>query len=164
MFVWNLEKCLSVFDTVYVSSDSFDILNIAEGLGAKVIFRDETLCGDVPDIPVFQHALSKMPKEVDGIVAIHANNPTIERNLIHMAKKCLELGAEEVMTCHPMTRSTDYKEQANHINGSIRGMTRNRLENYPDPYHPEPDILLLDTSLEIETPADFKEALKQHVY
>lgn len=161
MFVWNLEKCLQVLDEVYVSSDSQAILDMAVREGARGIFRTEELCGDCPDIPVFQHALSKMDKDVGGIVAVHANNPLLEKNLITMTKKCLEMGAEEVMTCHPMTINSDYKRQHNKINGSIRGMTRERLENYKDAFHPEPDVLLVDTSLEIETQDDFIKLLCQ---
>lgn len=155
MFLWNLEKCLSVFDDVYVSSDSYEILQLASKHGAIAIHRGEELCGDVPDIPVFQHALSKMPKEVTGVVAVHANNPTIDRNLIAIIKRGLEMGVPEVMTCHPMTKLDKYKEQSNHVNGSIRGMSRDRLENYGDPYHPNPEMLVVDNSLEIETPEDY---------
>jgi CMP-N-acetylneuraminic acid synthetase len=155
MFLWNLEKALSVFDEVYVSSDSYEILEMASMNGAKAIHRGQELCGDTPDIPVFQHALSKMPKDVDGVVAIHANNPTIDRNLIAMIKKCLEMGAPEVMTCYPMTYENSYKDQNNPINGSIRGMNRERLENYEDAFHPTPEILVVDNSLEIETPEDY---------
>ena len=159
MFVWNLRKCLTVFDDVYVTSDSYDILAMASKEGAIAIHRGEELCGDAPDIPVFQHALSKMPKNVGGIVAVHANNPTVDRNLIAIAKKGLEMGVPEVMSCHPMTKEKqkNYKKQGNLVNGSIRGMTRERLENYPDPYHPNPEMLLVDTSLEIETPEDFNQ-------
>lgn len=161
MFLWNLEKCLSVFGDVYVSSDSQDILDIAFQAGAKGILRGEELCGDCPDIPVFQHALKVMPHDVDGIVAVHANNPTLEKSLILLTRMNLEMGAQEVMTCHPMSINSDYKLQHNKINGSIRAMTRGRLENYKDAYHPEPDILLVDTSIEIETQYDFDKALLQ---
>jgi CMP-N-acetylneuraminic acid synthetase len=32
MFIWNLEKCLDIFDRVYVSSDSDEILELATRL------------------------------------------------------------------------------------------------------------------------------------
>jgi CMP-N-acetylneuraminic acid synthetase len=159
MFIWNLRKCLRVFEHVYVSSDSYEILQLASKEGAIAIHRGEELCGDVPDIPVFAHALKHMDPKVDAIVAVHANNPTIDRNLIAIAKKCLEMGVPEAMSCHPMTkeRKKNYKKQGNLVNGSIRGMTRERLENYPDPYHPNPEMLFVDYSLEIETPEDFNQ-------
>ena len=157
MFLWNLEKCISLFDRVYVSSDSYHILKLATMNGALAIHRGEDLCGDVPDIPVYQHALSKM-RDVFGIVAVHANNPTIEKNLIALVKKHIEMGIPEVMTCHPITHEVHYKSHHHKINGSIRGMTVERLTNYGDPYKPKPEILVVDRSTEIETLEDFNEA------
>lgn len=131
---------------------------MAESAGAIPILRGQNLCGDVPDIPVFQDALRCMD-DADGIVAVHSNNPTVEKNLIVMVKKCLEMGAQEVMTCHPMVHTSQYKEQYNKVYGSIRGMTRKRLENYDDPYKPEPDVLLVDNSIEIETLEDYNRVI-----
>lgn len=160
MFLWNLEKSLSVFEEVYVSSDSYQILELAVLHGAKAIHREKELCGDTPDIPVFQHALKKMGPDVDAIVAVHANNPTIDRNLIAIVKKQLEMGAPECMTCYPMSRNKEYKKQANHVYGSIRGISRQRLENYGDPYHPNPEVLTVDNSVEIEDLKDYNELNK----
>ena len=154
MFLWNLKKLLMIFDDVYVSSNSNEILELAESVGAKPILRREELCGETPDIPVFQDALRHMGN-VDGIVAVHANNPLIDIDLINKTAYLLLMGSEEVMTCHPMTHGDVYKEQANKVNGSIRGMSKYRLEHYPDPYKPNPDILLVDNSIEIETQSDF---------
>lgn len=158
MFLWNVEKCLSLFDRVYVSSDSSRILKMATEAGAMAIRRGEELCGDVPDIPVYQHALSKM-RDVSAVVAVHANNPTIDKNLIALTKKLLDSGVQEVMTCYPMTHSEHYHDQHNRIYGSIRGMSVERLAHYPDPYHPNPDVLITDVSTEIETPESFEKAL-----
>lgn len=159
MFLVNVKKCLCIFDNVYVSSDSDWILDMAEKEGAKAIKRGEDLCGDVPDIPVFQHALTFMGP-VEGIVAVHANNPTIDINLIATTKKLLEMGVSEVMTSYPMEGGgTGYKNQCAYINGSIRGISRDRLENYGDPYEPDPDVMLVDTSIEIETQEDFDQSL-----
>lgn len=160
MFVVNLEKCLKIFDEVYVSSDDYEILHLASLHGARGIHRSEELCGDTPDIPVFQHAINKMG-DCDGIVAVHANNPNIECNLIAMVKKMMEMGVPEVMTCHPMSKHINYKQQGNGINGSIRGISKHRLLNYGDPFHPNPEVLLVDTSLEIETQEDYEKALRQ---
>lgn len=159
MFLWNVEKCLRIFDRVYVSSDSYRILEMATRAGAIAIHRGEELCGDVPDIPVYQHALKKMGNPA-GVVAVHANNPTIESNLIAFAKRQLEMGVSEVMTCYPMTHGADYHKQHNAIYGSIRGFSVERLENYPDPYKPEPQVLIVDHSTEIETPESYEQALR----
>lgn len=155
-FLWNVEKCKKLFAEVYVSSDSKDILKLAERAGAIPIKRQKKLCGDTPDIPVFQHAMGKM--DCDAFIAVHANNPTMHWSTIKMCKLGLVFGAEEVMTCHPMKHGKDYKKQHNKIYGSVRGMTRRRLENYPDPYRPNPDLLIVDDSIEIETQKDWDQA------
>lgn len=164
MFLTNLEKCLKIFDRVYVSSDSDEILDVARTAGAFAILRDKGLCGDTPDIPVFQHALSMMDRsnypKVDAIVAVHSDTPLIEPALICLSKRLIEWGAEEVMTAHKMKGAKKYKDQSSPIYGSIRAMTRNRLISYPKIYEPDPDVLLVDTSPEIETPADYKELLE----
>lgn len=159
-FLWNVEKCLKLFKKVYVSSDSEEILRIAKAAGAIPIHRGEELCGDVPDIPVFQHAFQEMGP-VLGIVAVHANNPTIRPELIERIKYLIELGAPEVMTCHPMTHGDDYHKQHNKIYGSIRGLRAARLLTYGNPYKPTPEILLVDESIEIETQESFDAALCQ---
>lgn len=161
MFVWNLLKCVDIFDVVYVSSDSQSILNIARLHGAKGIERGPELCGDCPDIPVYQHAVDNMPN-VTGVVAVHANNPTISKNLIATVKRIVDMGVPEVMTCHPITHSKDYFQHANRLYGSIRGMTTEKLMNYGDPYKPEPDVLVVDDSIEIETQEDYDQCLNHH--
>lgn len=152
MLQWNLEKCLELFDRVYVSSDSDEILNFAQSFGAIGIKRGEDLCGDVPDIPVYLHALAEMEKGgmVSGIVAVHVDTPTLRLDTIDDIALFLEIGYDEVMTCHPMTRADNYKEQHNAIFGSVRGMSRERLINYGDPYKPNPEMLIVDDSVEIE--------------
>lgn len=156
MFLENLTKLIKVLGkkNVYVSSDDFEIINRAKMLGANTIVRSENLCGDVPDIPVYQHAITFMGK-VDGIIAVHANNPTIDINLIEMTKTLLKLEIPEVMTCHPIERTEKYKDQNMKVNGSIRGMSIERLNNYGDPYKPNPEVWIPDNSLEIETKEDY---------
>lgn len=162
MFLNNLEKCLKVFDRVYVTSDSKEILELAQSEGAYAIRRGPELCGDVPDIPVFQHAMDNIPN-CDGFVAVHADTPMIEQNLIVLAKRLLEMGVEEIMTCHKMNGGVrNYKDQANRIYGSIRAMSRFRAYNYPNAMKPDPDVLLVDTSPEIETLADYQSLFKQY--
>lgn len=160
-FLWNVEKCVKIFDKVYVSSDSDEVLALAEKARAIPIKRGEELCGDVPDIEVYQHAYQQMGN-VMGIVAVHANNPTIQPLLIERVKYLIELGSPEVMTCYPMTHGTDYHAQHNRINGSIRGMSTERLLRYPDPYKPDPEILIVDNSTEIETEESYCIAYLEH--
>lgn len=150
MFLWNLEKCLNLFDDVYVSSDDPEILQMAQDYGARTIVRGQELCGDTPNIPVYQHAVGKM-KKTDAIVAVQANSPTLDERLIAMVEDLLESGLNEVMTCHP-----NYS-----IYGSIWAMTKKRLANYKDPYKPTPEALLVDTSTDIHNQEDLEKALHE---
>ncbi len=150
MFLVNTKKCLKIFSRVYVSSDDDWILDEAEWAGAIPIKRGEELCGDTPNIPVYQHALQFM-NGVDGIVAVQCNSPTIDSKLIETAKELLEKGFNEIMTMH----------EDRSIYGSIWALSRKRLENYKDYYKPEPDILLKDKSIDIHTSLDLEKALCQ---
>lgn len=145
MFLTNVKKCVSIFKDTYVSSDSHQTLKEAESVGAIGILRGEDLCGDTPSVPVFQHAFQQMSSDIDGIISVQANSPQVERNLIVLVKKLMEIGMQEVMTC-----DKDYK-----IYGSIWGISKERLLNYGDPYKQKPDVLLLDTSLDIHTLSDY---------
>lgn len=147
MFVANLEKCLKIFDEVFVSSEDQAIRDIAWKAGATTIPRPIGLCGDTPNIPVYQHAMTKMRS--DGLVAVQANSPTIEPNIIALAKHMLEMGIPEVMTMHP-DRS---------IYGSVWGILTSKLANYPDPYDPHPEVLIRDTSLDIHTQDEYEQAV-----
>ena len=150
MFLVNVKKCLRIFDEIYVSSDSDYILDLATQVGAIGIKRGDELCGDTPNIPVYQHALQFMG-DVDAIVAVQANSPTVESNLIILTKSLMERGIEEVMTC-----DLDYK-----IYGSIWAISTRKLRNYGDPYSPHPQILLVDKSMDIHTERDYEAACRQ---
>ena len=152
MFLWNVEKCVGIFEKTYVSSDSDAILKLAKKAGAIPIKRPKELCGNTPNIPVYQHCWEQMGKP-DGIVAVQANSPAIDRRLIILAMRLLEFGNQEIMTCH-----LNYD-----IYGSIWALTKERLFVYETDYefrHPCPDILILDPSEDIHTLKDFKKAEK----
>jgi CMP-N-acetylneuraminic acid synthetase len=151
MFLWNLEKCLSIFDDVFVSSDSEEILKIAEENGAIPIKRGKKLCGDTPNIPVYRHAQKIM--SADAFVAVQANSPEVPETLIRFTKDILQEGTFlEVMTCHK-----DFK-----LYGSIWGMTSDRLAKYGDPFKPTPEVLLLDPSVDIHTKKDYAKSINNH--
>lgn len=149
MFVVNLRKCLQVFPETYVSSDSDEILNTAWKEGAKIIKRGTELCGDTPNIPVYQHALKYMDQP-KGIVAVQANSPTVALQTIELVRDALESGAEEAMTIH----------DDGSIYGSVWGMTTNRLLNYGDPYNPNPDVRVVDHSTDIHTQEDYENTIQ----
>lgn len=160
MFLWNLEKCLRLFDRVYVSSDNEEILMQAWQAGAIRIDRDETLTGDTPNIPVYQHALARMGK-VDAVVAVQACSPNLDQNLIAITKHLMESGVPEVMTVHPIIRGETYHEQCFYLYGSIWAVQADLLREYPDPYKPNPKVLLEDNSVDIHDEGDFNRALEQ---
>ena len=150
MWQVNLKKCLKIFDKVYVSSDSQFILDQAEELGAIGILRSERLCGDTPNITVYQSMYEL--ERVDAFVAVQANSPNIDCNTIAFVKKLLKLGVDEVMTCHE-----DYS-----IYGSVWAMTSEKLKYYADPYKPTPSILVKDLSEDIHTQEDYQQALQNY--
>lgn len=162
MFVWNVEKALRIFEKVYVSSNYDFILQEAEKLGAVPIRRPEELCGDVPNIPVYQHAFKYM-QNPEIIVAIQANSPTIKESLIRQAKDLMEkYKFDEFLTSHPYKEGTTVQNYKYY--GSIWAIRADRLRNYGDPYTRKPEILLMDDSVDIHTIEDFKKAEKQQKY
>lgn len=160
MFLVNVKKCLKIFDEVYVSSDDREILNMATVVGAKPIWRDEDLCGDTPNIPVYKHALKEMG-DIDGIVAVQACSPNIAPSLILDAKRLLEMGKNEIMTCHPIKRGKDYHEQHFDLYGSIWALSTWKLNNYGDPLKPDPEALIVDESVDIHDYQDYLRALRR---
>ena len=146
MFLWNLKKALKVLDKVYVSSESDEILRLARENKARVIKRPIKLCGDTPNITVYQHAIEFMDSP-DIIMAIQANSPNLEESLITDAKYLMEYGFKELMTCH----------EDRSLYGSIWAIRIERLLSYIDPYKPKPEALLVDNSIDIHTKEDLKQ-------
>jgi CMP-N-acetylneuraminic acid synthetase len=152
MFLHNVDKCLGIFDRVYVSSDSEDILDWVDSRGAIAIKRPKELCGDVPNIPVYKHAVSFMG-DVNAIVAVQANSPTIMPILIKEIKEAM-IYYDEAMTVHPNGK----------IYGSIWGLSIKRLDKYKevyDYYNPDPQYIVKDQSVDIHTSKDYYKALHQ---
>ena len=144
MFQWNLEKCLRIFDRTYISSDYNLILDTSKKLGAIPIKRPPELL-ETPNIPVYQHAMKQM-EGVDIIVAVQANSPDINENLISDAKHLMGYGFYEIMTCH----------QNRKIYGSIWAINTKLLKKYPKNriYFPQPELLLVDKSKDIHLEED----------
>ena len=147
MFLTNVRKCFKIFDKVYVSSDSLEILNQAMKVGAIPIKRPKELCGDTPNIPVYQHAVKQI--ECDVVIAVQANSPTVKPEVIQEVKDLMEFHSE-VMTCHPDKS----------VYGSVWGITIPRLMNYTDAYKQTPDLMIIDDSIDIHTQEDYKLALQ----
>jgi CMP-N-acetylneuraminic acid synthetase len=151
MFVHNVQKCTGLFDKVYVSSDSEPILETAKQYGAIAIKRPLKLCGETPSIMVYDHAQKTM--DADIVVAVQANSPTIDIELIRSAKIIMETGRfNELMTISP-----DRK-----IIGSIWALKKEKLLNYGDFYVFRPDVTLVDPAIDIHTEDDYDKAKKQY--
>lgn len=153
MFLWNVEKCVDIFDKVYVSSDDDDILDWADSRGAIAIKRPKELCGDTPNIPVYKHAIEFMG-DVDAIVAVQANSPTVNSGIIEKIKMAMEIYSEAMTVL-----------QNKRIYGSVWGITRDRLKSYTTNqsyYDPQPDYTIYDPSIDIHNKADYELALRQY--
>lgn len=152
MFLHNVDKCLGIFDKVYVSSDSDDILDWADSRGAIAIKRPAELCGETPNILVYKHAVLYM-SDVDAIVAVQANSPTVLPVIIKEIKDSLSK-YQESMTVH----------EDGKIYGSVWGLTLDKLRTYRDTfsyYNPAPEYVVEDQSIDIHTLQDFNTALLQ---
>jgi N-acylneuraminate cytidylyltransferase len=160
MFMWNVEKCIKIFDKTFVSSNDQEILNIARMAGAEPIWRDEDLCGDTPNIPVYQHALKEMG-DIDSIVAVQACSPTVSSDIINKVKTLMAQGFSEVMTCHPVDKGLTYHDRKYPLYGSVWGISKWLLEHYQDPFDPHPEALIVDPSVDIHNYQDYIKALKQ---
>ena len=159
MFLWNIEKGLSISKNYYFNSDDTEMIEAASKLGLKNIKREKKLLGhEIPSRLIFKSCLEKMPKNVDGILHIQANSPNLELSLIKSALKIMQLNnIEELLTC-----DENYNQY-----GSLWGITRKRIKEYNmnknihDRKVIKPDCYLVDKSIDIHNLRDFKLSLKQ---
>lgn len=150
MFVWNTEKGLSLCDRMYVSSDYDYILDIADDMGAIPIKRTGKLM-ECPNITWYRYCMQFM-NGCDILIALQVNSPTINSKIIKEIKDLMTTGKyQEIKTCHK--DGSDY--------GSVWAMTKDRLDNYGDPYHAKPDLWIEDRSIDIHTQNDLAFALIQ---
>jgi len=152
MFIWNTEKCLPIFpDGTYVSSDSDQTLQMAIDAGARTHKRTWRLCGDKPNMKVYQDIIKKV--DCEGIVAVQANSPTVSIRNILIGKKLLEWGTSEAIT----------QDRYGKIYGSVWALTRKTIEECTpgDMWERHPDVTYFCDSIDIHTPEDFKKAEAQ---
>jgi len=159
MFLWNLEKGISITKDYYFNSDDKEMINFAKKLGLKTIKRERSLLEpETPSRLIFKNCFKKIPKNIDGILHVQANSPNLKKNLIKCALKMMQLdGIEEILSC-----DKNYSQY-----GSLWGITRKRIKQYNmnkrihDRKVIKPDCLLLDDSIDIHNIKDFKLSLKQ---
>ena len=120
MFLWNIEKGLSISKNYYFNSDDPEMIDQATNFGLKIIKREKKLLGhEIPSRLIFKSCLKRMPKNIDGILHIQANSPNLDINLIKCALKIMQFNhIEELLTC-----DKDYNQY-----GSLWGITRKRIK------------------------------------
>jgi len=159
MFLWNVEKGLTISKNYYFNSDDPEMIEVATKFGLKIIKRKKQLIGhEIPSRLIFKSCLEQMPKNVDGILHIQANSPNLDINLIKCALKIMQFkNIEELLTC-----DKDYNQY-----GSLWGITRKRIKIYNmnkkihDRKVIKPDCYLVDKSIDIHNINDFRLSLKQ---
>lgn len=93
LLVWTLEQCIASknIDSVWVSSDSTEILGVAHSNGARVIQRPDDLAGDTSTSEAgWLHALDVIEHElrvVDLVVAPQVTSPLRETDDLDRAIK-----------------------------------------------------------------------------
>ena len=153
LYVWNLEKLLQLGIPVYFDSDSEEMLQVAENLGAHPHLRPEELRGhQVPSVPLFQRILADLELQPGAIMNLQANSPTCS---LETLQSCLN--ALRHTTCTELL--TVYEDRTN--NGSVWGFSYDRLMNYGDPRVHKPDLLILDPSVDVHTEDELEAARAQ---
>ena len=161
MFLWNLEKGISLTKDYYFNSDDEEMIDSAKKLGLKILKRERNLLGpETPSRLIFKSCFKKIPKNIDGILHVQANSPNLEKKLIERALKMMQLdGIEEILSC----------DKNYHQYGSVWGITRKRIKQYNmnkrihDRKVIKPDCLLVDDSIDIHNIKDFNLSLKQSI-
>jgi len=105
-------KKAKLFDSVAVSSDSDEILEVAKKYGAEILIKrpPELATDEAPKLPVIRHCVSESEKIVgrtfETIVDLDATSPLRSLDDINQAVKLLEDGnASNVITGTPAHRS-----------------------------------------------------------
>lgn len=155
LFHWNLSKLIKLFGTVVLDSDDKNILESAEKVGAIPHARNEMVLGnDVPSVLIFRSILEDFP-DYDGIINVQANSPNVKIELIEKAHSLISNNYSN----HILTLNNDMT-----WNGSIWCINKNIILTMEDFYNLEPEMFLIDDSVDIHTADEFEEALAREIY
>lgn len=105
-------------DQVYVTSDSEDILNIAENYGAKRVLRPPQISGDLSrDVEYLKHFATTVDgiKESDVVVLLRPTHPLRNVSLLSEAFKRYQ-STENIHSLRSMKRSQEIFFKSWHIN------------------------------------------------
>ncbi len=127
LLAWSIEACLAAqqIDSVFVSSDDSEILELADSMGAQTIERPPALADDVtPKIEAIRHAHQWLQDEQriapDIMVSVQANSPEIcARDLDRAIELLRRLECWEVFSI----------DEDDAMNGAIRVLKSHCLYN-----------------------------------
>jgi len=107
-------------DDIYVSTDSDEIESYAKQHDVKIIRRGPELCGDIPIVKVYEHALQNIQeRNVQYIVGIQVDHPDRKTNLTEAINYILEKKFDEIITV----------DKNGTLNGSLKIMDVKALVN-----------------------------------
>jgi len=112
-------------DSVYVSTDSDAIANLASELGVGAIMRGEKLGGEAPLMDVYRHALGSIAdREITHLVGIQPDNPDRTVNLDRAIEYAREKNIDYLFTV----------DREGNRNGSLTILSLNALTSEPSIY------------------------------
>jgi len=133
LLTWTVEQCLDAkgVDSVWVSSDSTEILDIGSACGARRILRPPALSGDTASSESgWLHALDLIEKEtgpVDAVLAPQVTSPLRERKDIERGLAIFEKGElDSLFSCSPAEDLYFWQRGPDGILESINYDWRNR--------------------------------------
>lgn len=105
---WTIDACkIFGIDSIWVSSDSKDILNISKKLGAKAIKRPESFSSDEATSEIaWEHAIQEIEKkniDFDWILAPQVTSPFTEKeDLKNAIRKIKSSQYDSLFSCSPV--------------------------------------------------------------
>lgn len=145
IILWTINqlKKTKLFDKIYVSTDSFKIINILKKSGFKnFILRDETLSNDyVGTTPVIVDAIKKISSSqiIKNICCVYPCNPFLQKKNLIKAFKELKKNNNCIIFpvlkySHPIERALSFKKN-NFIEENSKINLLKRTQDFKDMYH-----------------------------
>ncbi len=131
LIAWTIEQCLSSkhIANVWVSSDSKEILNVAEKYGAKTILRPEDISGDLASSEsAWLHAIEIIQKdtEIDLVLAPQVTSPLREVKDIDNAIELFQEENYDSMFSASIADDLFFWQESNNIVDSVNYDYKNR--------------------------------------
>ena len=131
LIAWTIEQCLSskYIANVWVSSDSKEILDVAEEYGAQVILRPNNISGDLASSEAaWLHAIEEIQKstKIDLVLAPQVTSPLREVKDINAAIELFKKGKYDSMFSASVSDDLFYWQESNNIIESVNYDYKNR--------------------------------------